>query len=133
MTEGRQGSFLTNNPLTTRFAPNTEEWYAGWAEQDSYALEPAETTIKRIAIVGMKHRGISGKLLLDGPVTLVHDFSNSFDPNAIKVLYGETQVGWVPRHQTGLIHNQEFFQDGEDSSLVPKLISGPELFLYLVS
>ena len=113
------------------------QWFSEWSERELY-LRPGEDTleerpvIKRIAVVGMRHRGVDEKVPLAGPLVLEAEPSNKVDPTAIKVLYDGMHIGYIPRSETYLIHGKRFWQDGEDSTATPVLISGPDYCVYLL-
>ena len=119
--------------ITTRFSRSAAEWYDKWLAEEMYHIEPPEIEVTRIPIIGMKHQSVPEDLVLDDVLVLEHDSENKFDPKAIKVLYQDVQIGWIPRKQTYCFHGVSFNQEGEDLSVLPKVISGKELFVYVVT
>lgn len=119
--------------ILTRFSKDASTWYDKWLDSETYHIEPPTVEIIRIPVVGMAHQGVSEDMLLDDQLVLEADPENKFDPKAIKVLYLGEQVGWIPRRSTAIIHSKVFVQDGDDLSVLPKLISGRELFVYVVA
>jgi hypothetical protein len=120
-------------PIETRFSREAPEWYDKWLDAETFHIEPPEPEdiIIRVAIIGMKHHDVPDDLRLEGPVILEHEEDNKFDRRAIKVLYNGEHIGYIPRKETAYFHDNTFRQEG-DLSILPKVISGPELYVYLV-
>ena len=64
-----------------------------------------DLTKREIIDDGLTDERIYQYTFSDGPVELVDDPDNEYDPNAIKVLIAGQHIGYIKRGSTGRIHN----------------------------
>lgn len=64
-----------------------------------------DLTKREIIDDGLTDERIYQYTFADGPVELVDDPDNEYDPNAIKVLVAGQNIGYIKRGSTGRIHN----------------------------
>lgn len=64
-----------------------------------------DLTKREIIDDGLTDERIYQYAFADGPVELVEDPGNEYDPNAIKVLVAGQHIGYIKRGSTGRIHN----------------------------
>jgi hypothetical protein len=111
------------------YDPSIEEQYITAEGHNFYHRDkPAKGNkgfpdLSRVAIIGGKHLGVTDLGPFLGPVKLTFDPQNPFDPKAIKVLYEDKQIGWVPRGYTYLFHRLTKHD---------KFVTGTSQYLYIV-
>ena len=64
-----------------------------------------DLTKREIIDDGLTDERIYQYTFTDGPVELVDDPDNEYDPNAIKVLVAGQHIGYIKRGSTGRVHN----------------------------
>jgi len=108
--------------IETIFDLKVAAWYDKWLEWETFqGLGESGYSCHRFPVVGGRFLGWC-ELFFDGPLFLEDDPTNEFDGKAIKVLYHDHHVGWVPRDKTCLFHGVTFHQSGGLKSL-PKVFS----------
>jgi hypothetical protein len=127
----------SNDPIIALWVPEVDQVYRDFLMHIQYGRPDYKGPLGAmdlIKIVGQRYCEATPPTKLSGPITMVAEPDNRFDPLAISVQYCSHHIGHIAKVETCKIHSRwrQFDQTGVDPTR-PKLVCGTDATaVYLV-